>query len=697
MTLRAIPAASSSAARLVAAALACACLVPAALVAQQPDTTKPAAPRVDTVPAAAGEPADTATLREIVVTATRLPAPLASATSAVTVISGAELERRGIVSVGEALRSVPGADVVATGPFGGTTSLFLRGGESDYVRVLVDGVPLNAPGGAVDLATLSTADVVRIEVVRGPASVLYGSDAVSGVVQIFTRTGGGPARWEASGQGGTFGERSWRAALAGGGAGNGAGAGDGAATSGWRLGWSRFEDAGVYAFNNAYRNDVLDGSLSLAPDARSSARLAARYTDAVYHYPTDGSGNLRYQNQFQAGRGVVASLDAGRYFTSRLEGRVLLGVSEGTGRVDQEPNDAGDTLGYYAYRSMDRLSRRSADARAIVHLGGGAALTAGAVFETEAERNHTLSLSRQYPSDTGALIVSRWNRAAYAEVVSAPEARLTLNAGVRGERNEAFGTFLTTRAGAAWRLGSGEWPRVRATFGTAFKEPSFFENYATGYVIGNPDLKPERSTSWDAGVEQGVAGGRLVLSATWFAQRFRNLIQFTFAPPTPTSPNYYNVAAASASGLELAARAAPGGGLTVSASYTYTHTVADDSGYDGAAFAQGQRLLRRPAHAASLAATQAGRWGSVGATAYWVGDRLDENFATYPATRVTLPEYLRLDLAGEARLSAAEGDRPGVAATLKVENLLDARYQQILNFPSRRRAVYAGLRLEGGL
>ncbi len=218
--------------RHLAAALACVCLVPAALAAQQPDTTKPAAPRADTAPAAAPrapaapgaaaqavaqEPMDTATLREIVVTATRLPVPLASATSAVTVITGAELERRGIATVGEALRSVPGADVVATGPFGGTTSLFLRGGESDYVRVLVDGVPLNAPGGAVDLATLSTADVARIEVVRGPASVLYGSDAVSGVVQVFTRAGGGPARWEASGQGGTFGERSWRAALAGGG------------------------------------------------------------------------------------------------------------------------------------------------------------------------------------------------------------------------------------------------------------------------------------------------------------------------------------------------------------------------------------------------------------------------------------------------------------------------------------------------
>ena len=643
---------------------------------------------VGAAPLAAQQPGDTVALNPIVVTATRLPAPLASATAAVTVMTGAELQRRGILTVGDALRSVPGADVVETGPYGSATSLFLRGGESDYVRVLVDGVPLNAPGGAVDLATLSTADVARIEVVRGPASVLYGSDAVSGVVQIFTRSGRGPAHWEASGQGGTFGERSWQAALAG---------GRPEETAGWRLGWSRFEDAGVYAFNNAYRNDVADASLSLAPDPRSRALVSARYTDATYHYPTDGSGNLRYLNQFQAGRTVVASLDAGRYVTPALETRVLLGLSEGTGRVDQGPNNAGDTLGYYAYWSMDRLSRRSADARAIVHLAGGGAVTAGAVIETEAERTHTLSLSRQYPSDTGSLIVSRWNRAAYAEAVTGPLSRLSLNAGVRAERNEAFGSFFTTREGAAYRLGAGGWPKLRATFGTAFKEPSFFENYATGYVVGNPALQPERSTSWDAGLEQGLWGGRLVASATWFAERFRNLIQFTFAPPTPTSPNYYNVAAASASGLELEARASFGAGFEVTAGYTYTHTEADDSGYDGAAFAQGQRLLRRPTSAATLSASRVEGWGSASVTAYWVGNRLDENFATYPATRVTLPAYVRLDAAAELQLARGGGARPGVAATLKAENLLDARYEQVLNFPSRRRALYAGLRLTGGL
>src|SRR5881628_2604501 len=137
---------------------------------------------------------DTITLKPVVVTATRVPAPRDAVPAAVTVLTGDALRARGIRTVADALRLVPGAAVMQTGSFGGQTSLFLRGGESDYVKVLVDGVPQNTPGGAYDFANLTTDNVERIEVVRGPASVLYGSDAMTGVVQIFTRDGRGPAR-----------------------------------------------------------------------------------------------------------------------------------------------------------------------------------------------------------------------------------------------------------------------------------------------------------------------------------------------------------------------------------------------------------------------------------------------------------------------------------------------------------------------
>ena len=142
-------------------------------------------------------PADTVELNPVIVTATRFPRSAAAVPAAVTVLRGVELRAQGIHTVFEALRDVPGATVVQTGSFGGQTSLFLRGGQSNYVKVLVDGVPVNQPGGSFDFANLTTDNVERIEVVRGPASVLYGSDAVTGVVQIVTRRGTGRDRAEA--------------------------------------------------------------------------------------------------------------------------------------------------------------------------------------------------------------------------------------------------------------------------------------------------------------------------------------------------------------------------------------------------------------------------------------------------------------------------------------------------------------------
>src|SRR5712664_2763144 len=134
-------------------------------------------------------PQDTVVLKPVVVTATRVPVAADLVASAVTVLRGADLVAQGVRTVADALQTVPGAHVVETGSFGGQTSLFMRGGESDYTKVLLDGVPLNEAGGAIDLAHLTTDNIDRIEIVRGPESVLYGTDAVTGVVQIFTRSG----------------------------------------------------------------------------------------------------------------------------------------------------------------------------------------------------------------------------------------------------------------------------------------------------------------------------------------------------------------------------------------------------------------------------------------------------------------------------------------------------------------------------
>src|SRR2546425_759951 len=300
--------------------------------------------RAASVAVAAQEP-DTIVLNPVLVTATRVPTPVDAVTAAVTVVSGRELQLRGIRTVAEALRTVPGAAVVETGSYGGQTSLFLRGGESDYVKVLVDGVPWNQPGGAFDFADLTTDNVDRIEIVRGPASVLYGSDAVTGVIQIFTRTGSGAPRVTAAARAGTYGSAEYETGLAGGGS-----------RASYSVTVSRFRSDGLYPYNNQYRNTVVSSRVRLAPDDRADASLTYRWGDDTYHFPTNGAGQPVDSNQFSAERGPSLSVGAGRRFGAGLEVRGVAALRELRLRSEDRPDSPGEDG---SFESRDFVRRAS--------------------------------------------------------------------------------------------------------------------------------------------------------------------------------------------------------------------------------------------------------------------------------------------------------------------------------------------------
>ncbi len=621
-------------------------------------------------------PRDTATLAEIVVTATRVPVARAAVTSSIAVLRGEDLRAQGVRYVADALRSVPGAAVVQAGSFGGATSLFLRGGESDYVQVLVDGVAVNAAGGTFDLANLTTDNVERIEVVAGPTSVLYGSDAVAGVVQVFTRRGQGKPQLEAEVKGGSHGSLSLGAALRGGDE---------------RLDYSfdvtRFTTDGTYAFNNNHRNAVASARVRVAPDARTDATFTLRHRDAVFHYPTDGGGQLTDHNQFTFDEGTTFGLDAGRFFTDRVEARVLLAANQGDNGSDDRSDTPADTLGFYGSESMTHSARRSADARVNVHAGMGTIATAGAQVMYETARGFS-QFSSQFGLSTGQGDFHRLNRGYYAQVLAEPVGGLSLAAGGRLDDNETFGNFTTYRVGASYRLPTGS--RVRASLGTGFKEPTFDENFDTGFSTGNASLKPERSQSWEIGLEQSMLGGLVFISGTYFSQDFKDLIQYTFLTPTPTSPNYFNIASAKSSGLELGARTVVAGRVRIEGTYTSLHTEATNAGYDSgpdATFVNGERLLRRPATTVSGHAAVDFKLGSIGAGVRYVGDRADRDFSAFPSPRVTLPAYSVFDLSAE--LTVIPG-APGLTLTAKIENLADKRYEEIANFPARGRSLFVG-------
>lgn len=630
-------------------------------------------------PLGAQQRGDTVALAPIVITATSVPTAADRLSSRVTVITAEDLARAGVHTVADALAGLVGLAVARTGPYGSGTSVFIRGGESDYVKVLVDGVPVNDPGGAYDFAHLTVDAVDRIEVVRGPVSVLYGSDAVAGVVQIVTRARG--SRLDGGARAGSYGTVDADASV---------GVDRGALAL--ALTARHLASDGPYAFNGAYDNRVLGGHLRVTPDARTTLDLSLRSSDADYHFPTDGAGNVVDRDQHQVSQALSLGLTAVRRLRGRAVLRVALASHAGDGGIEDGPDGPGDTLGVFAYHSRQDVTRHGLDGRVTIPLGRASAVTVGAALEDQRARGASVAESEFGPfGDTTD--VRRRNWAGYGELDTGV-GPFALTAGARVDRNQRFGTFATWRGGASWAAGHG-W-RVYASAGTAFKEPTFFEQFGGGFVIGNPALAPEHTTSWEVGTAGVVLAGRVRASASYFGQRFRDLIQFTSATGVPDAPNYVNVAAADADGLELEVSLVPVAGTRLRAHYTYLRTRVTDGGVlpdDDAAFRTGGSLLRRPTHSAGLDGDA--RWGRVSSYAAlrWTGSRADADFAAFPAARVTLPAVAVADLAAELRVTSAVGALPAFTLTARVENVLDARYQMAFGFPALGRTVLVGGRV----
>jgi vitamin B12 transporter len=630
------------------------------------------------VGAAAQQPLDTTALPEIVVTANRYPTRADSLGVSVTVLRGDELQAQGIRSVGDALRQVPGAQVVQGGGFGAQTSLFLRGGESDYVKVLVDGVPVNQPGGAYNFANLTTDNVERIEIVRGPGSVLYGSDAIAGVVQIVTRDGRESGARVAA-EGGTYGSLRWEAR-----------ANAGGEALGGSLSASRRTTDGIYDFNNDYHNMVVSGRLRGRPDTRTTVALSGRFADGTFHFPTDFTGNPVDHNQSTAERTTTLALELNRQLTRRVDGQVLVGRYSERDESVNPPDSVSDPSGFSDSRT--NLRRWTVETRALLRLPAGARGLAGVSLDDERQESSARFAADQplEPSDSSR---DRTNWGFYLQAVGKPHPAVQLTAGGRLDQNERFGDFWTYRAsGLAFVSGL---TRLRASVGTGFKEPSFFDNYASGFATGNPALRPERSFSVEGGVTQELPSLHVSVSLTGFAQRFRDLIQFTFAPATPDGPNFFNVAAANAAGVEAELTVKPVSSLELSGAYTRLHTKVTDAGFDSgedATFVNGRRLLRRPDDLLTLSAHYAPMPWRVGAVLTVVGGRDDLRFALFPdpTRRVTLPSYATLDLSGGWTVLSPQGAVPGIELTARVENLFDATYQQAANYRSPGRTVVVG-------
>jgi vitamin B12 transporter len=611
-------------------------------------------------------------LPRVVITATRVATPAGSGISATTVIDHAFIQRSGVRDAAELLRFVPGVVIARSGGPGAQSSLFLRGGENDYVRVLVDGVPVNDPGGAIDLAWLSVDDIERIEVVRGPASVLYGTDAMTGVVQVFTRRAAYSAM-DGEVAAGRYGYRLARA-----------NASTGTDRLNLTVGAASERSDGLLEFNSQYRRNVGSAALRVAPSSATRVDLSLRGVNDEFHFPTDGGGNVVDQNAFRDNRRLVAAATVSHTFSSRVNGELSFNAMNSRGQDDNQPDSAADTVGFYYYDALTSVRRRGVDARVNLMTMAGGVVTLGAELVREAQRGND---SSNFSFARSRFVADRRNQAVYGQWLS-ERGRLSLSAGARYDDNDTFGSFRTARAGVSFRGWTGG--ALRATIGTAFKAPTFFESFNTAFSTGNADLDPERSRSWEVGLRQASGDGRLALGATWFDQRFRDMIQYAFV--SPELPNYFNVAAASSRGLELEATARPTSHLRIGANLTLLRTRVDDAGLqtgESETFVEGNRLLRRPSTQASgtigidFPAQTTAEIGVI-----YTGDRDDRDFSAFPAAPVVLPSWTRVDAGFTKAIDL--GARFEFRA--RVENLLGASYQEIANYPAAGRSLTIGVR-----
>ncbi|HMC57447.1 MAG TPA: TonB-dependent receptor [Gemmatimonadaceae bacterium] len=637
---------------------------------------------------------DTARVTPVIVTATRVPLSRAALPVAVTVVTGEELRARGIVRVSEAIENATSAYIAQSGSPGASTSLFLRGGESKYVKVLVDGVPANDPGGAYDFASLTTDNVERIEIVRGPASVLYGADAVTGVVHVITRRGAGPASGEVElsagmaprdtagtgARGRTLVQRFDATARTSGGVGAGALAGS------YSVALGHHASNGLYELNNDLRDNVFSARGEFQPTSRTAARLSLRYTDHRYDYPTNGGGEPVDSNAFFADERTLLGLEVDQRLAASAHATLALTSTVNDGGT----NDAVDYAGGSAYVSHDRIRRRGAELRVQLPLSW-TAFALGAQLEHQDQRSSATFEFGGFPPGSSTFTADRHNLGVYGEAILTATPAVTITLGGRVDDNEQFGTFQTGRAGISWRPLAAT--RLRATAGSAFREPTFAENYSTGFVTGNPGLNPERARTVDAGIDQDVAGGRATLSLTGFAQRFENMIDYT-GDTQSCGYSYCNVAAAESNGVEIETEARLARAFWASVGATLLHTEVLDPGFDtssGGLYRTGESLIRRPKQKwnATLSyrgvgpLTASGRW-------MWVSERADRDFRSFPASPIVVPSFMRIDVGAEYAVSASARTRSAVS--LRVENLLNTGYQSVFNYLAPRRTVSVGMR-----
>ncbi len=602
----------------------------------------------------------------IIVTANRDETPLSQVGQSVTIITADDIKRRQAVAVVDLLRTVPGVTFTRNGGIGTSTSVNIRGADSDQTVALIDGVKINdpsSPGSGFNFGHLLTGNISRIEVVRGSQSVLWGSQAIGGVINIITReptedwiyNANAEYGWRDTGQivsnvSGKFGP-----VLA-------------------SVGGGYLRSDSISAFNEArggterdgYKNYGANAKFNIALTDAISVDLRGWYSNGKvgidgFAPPTFAFGDTRETAETEELVGY-AGLNAA-FLEGRFRNRIAYAYTDTT-RENLDVSGATPVQTFDANGKNERLEYQGN-----FEIAKGYGLTFGA--ETEKSSFRTASFGGPV-SRADARINSF-----YGQLIATPVDGLTLTAGARRDDHDTFGGKTTFAANGVFSPNSGA-TTLRASYGEGFKTPSLFQLFSD---FGNRTLLPESSKGWDAGITQKLLDGAIEVGATWFHRNTSNQIVFISCsrPLTGICVNrpfgtYDNVARARAKGLEFGLTLKPVEALTVQANYSWI---------DAENRANGLKLARRPNQ--SVNASIDYRWAfglETGATVTHVGDSFDNASNTR-----RLDGYVLVDLRASYPITQ------GVSLYGRIENLFNEEYETIFRYGTPSRATYAGVRV----
>lgn len=612
---------------------------------------------------------DTASDDTVVVVANRSPVAADRVAASVTVLDKAAIDRAQDLGIAELLVRTPGVTLSRNGGYGTATSVRIRGAEGDQTVVVIDGVKLNDPastGGGYNFGNLLVGDAARVEVLRGPQSILWGSQAIGGVVNIVTPLPERALEANFDVEAGSRDTVSGRAALGG-----------TAGSLAWRVGGQAFTTDGISAIAPAFGGVETDGYTNRSVTGRAVLTLApgvsvegrGYYSDARVETDTFDGDSFEYSTtrDFVGYAGLNVDL-----FDGRLRNRFAYGYTD-TKRDNYDPDQAPSKT----FAAVGRNERLEYQGTAVI------AKDVDAVFgvENEVSRFRSLSSFSTTPSRGRAELTG-----VYGQLNATVAAGLTLTAGVRHDDHDRFGSKTLFAGGGVWALPIGT--TIRASYSEGFKAPTLYQLFSE---YGNDALDPERAKGWEAGAEQRFLGGKASLGAAYFERRSRGLIDFASCFGPTTDPlclvpgtmqqrfgYYLNVARAFARGVEASGRVALAQRVSVDGNYTWT--LSEDRS-DGSSNL-GKQLPRRPQHAANASVSYTVPDSvSFGAAVRYSGATVDNAF-----DRTRLGAYTLVDLRAELPLS------PTVRVFARAENVFDEDYATASGYGTLGRSIYAGFR-----